>query len=86
MIADKPPPKVTKGRGAVANTAGRYAKTLHEAEDDGWFQDGEPAPNPRTTVTEERARSVLSRNASPDLPFDRSVNAYRGCEHGIVLW
>lgn len=86
MIADKPPPKVTKGRGAVANTAGRYAKTLHQAEDDGWFHDGEPEPNPRTTVTEERARSVLSRNTSPDLPFDRSVNAYRGCEHGLTAW
>jgi DNA repair photolyase len=86
MIADKPGPETrpaaTKGRGAVANTAGRYAKTVHQAEDDGWFHDGEPEPNPRTTVTEERARSVLSRNSSPDIPFDRSVNAYRGCEHG----
>ncbi len=75
-----PPPH--KGRGAAGNAEGRYAVTRVQAEDDGWFHDGEPAPNPRTTVASERARSVISRNASPDLPFDRSVNAYRGCEHG----
>ncbi len=77
-----PPPPPAKGRGAAGNAEGRYAVTRVQAEDDGWFQDGEPPPNPRTTVTSERARSVISRNASPDLPFDRSVNAYRGCEHG----
>ncbi|MFY2764017.1 PA0069 family radical SAM protein [Arenimonas sp. MALMAid1274] len=82
MIADKGDRKVTKGRGAPGNAPGRYARTVHEAQDDGWFDEGEPAGPPRTQVTEEQARSVLSRNTSPDLPFDRSVNAYRGCEHG----
>lgn len=81
-MADKPPPQAIKGRGAAGNAEGRFALTRVQAEDDGWFQDGEPPPNPATTVTEERARSLLRRNDSPDLPFDRSVNAYRGCEHG----
>src|SRR5690606_16395571 len=81
-MADKPPPQAIKGRGAAGNAEGRSAVPRVQAEDDGWFQDGEPPPNPATTVTGERARSMLRRNDSPDLPFDRSVNAYRGCEHG----
>lgn len=71
-----------KGRGSAANPEGRYIRQRHEAEDDGWFVDGEAAAPPRTTVTEERARSILSHNDSPDLPFSQSLNAYRGCEHG----
>lgn len=81
MIAENGHRKVTKGRGATGNPEGRFARTTHEAVDDGWEPDT-PAPDPRTTVTLEQARSVISRNSSPDLPFDRSVNAYRGCEHG----
>ena len=55
---------------------------VHEAADDGWFVDGEPPAHPRTTVREESARSIISRNQSPDVPFDQSINPYRGCEHG----
>ncbi|NUS38495.1 MAG: PA0069 family radical SAM protein [Lysobacter sp.] len=82
-----------KGRGAASRVAGRFEKTLVRGEDDGWGsvytdtfdEDGEPlAPSPATTVTEERARSVISRNDSPDIGFDQSVNPYRGCEHGCV--
>ncbi|MCQ4165908.1 PA0069 family radical SAM protein [Tahibacter harae] len=75
-------PARIKGRGARDNPAGRFEKTTHEAFDDGWYQDGEPAAPPRTTVSEERARHIISRNASPDVPFDVSINPYRGCEHG----
>lgn len=71
-----------KGRGSAVNLEGRYIQRRHEAEDDGWFVDGEPAAPPRTTVTEERARSIVSRNASPDIAFTQSINPYRGCEHG----
>jgi DNA repair photolyase len=71
-----------KGRGSAVNPEGRYILTRHEAEDDGWFVDGEPASPPRTTVTEETARSIISRNDSPDIAFTQSINAYRGCEHG----
>ena len=75
-----------KGRGSAVNPEGRYIQRRHEAEDDGWFVDGEPAAPPRTTVTEERARSIVSRNASPDLAFTQSINPYRGCEHGLTMW
>jgi DNA repair photolyase len=71
-----------KGRGSAGNPEGRYIRSRHVAEDDGWFVDGEPAAPPRTQVVEEQARSIVSRNASPDLPFRQSLNAYRGCEHG----
>jgi DNA repair photolyase len=71
-----------KGRGSAANPEGRYIVSRHEAEHDGWFVDGEPAAPPRTTVTAETARSIVSYNDSPDLGFDRSINPYRGCEHG----
>lgn len=71
-----------KGRGAAGNPEGRFAVLRHVPEDDGWYADGEPAAAPATTVTEERAREILSRNDSPDIPFTQSLNAYRGCEHG----
>ena len=75
-----------KGRGSAAAPEGRYIRTRHEAEDDGWFVDGEPAAPPRTHVTEERARGIVSRNDSPDISFSQSINPYRGCEHGLTMW
>jgi len=74
-----------KGRGSTGWLPGRFAVTTNEASDDGWHdrdQEGEPDLLPRTRVTEERARSIISRNRSPDIPFSQSVNPYRGCEHG----
>jgi DNA repair photolyase len=74
-----------KGRGAASNPAGRFEKTGREAVDDGWFPpEDEANPRPATTVTEERARSIIARNQSPDIPFEQSINPYRGCEHGCV--
>lgn len=83
-----------KGRGAASSVPGRYEKRIAQAADDGWgsawdFSDaaGEDAglpPHPLTHVTEERARSIISRNDSPDIGFSQSVNPYRGCEHGCV--
>ena len=74
-----------KGRGAPSNPQGRFERVGREAVDDGWFPDPEEAPGrPATTVTEELARSIVSRNQSPDIPFDASINPYRGCEHGCV--
>ncbi len=76
--------KPCKGRGAVSNADGRYEPTTHVVEDDGWgVLDVEPPPL-KTTVTNEAARTIISRNDSPDIPFDRSINPYRGCEHGCV--
>jgi DNA repair photolyase len=76
-----------KGRGAASRVAGRFEKREFRGEDDGWgsVYDGmEDAPRPATTVTVERARSIISRNRSPDIGFSQSANPYRGCEHGCV--
>ncbi len=74
-----------RGRGAVSNPTGRFEALVQEAFDDGWSGEDDPAPPPlRTTLTPERARTIISRNTSPDISFDRSINPYRGCEHGCI--
>jgi DNA repair photolyase len=70
-----------RGRGAVTNASGRFEAKSREAFDDGWGEPDDIAPF-RTQTTMERAASIITRNQSPDLPFDRSINPYRGCEHG----
>jgi len=72
-----------KGRAAGSNHAGRFEPHQRIAEDDGWQRD-EELPVLRTQVSLERPRSMITYNRSPDLPFDRSINPYRGCEHGCV--
>jgi DNA repair photolyase len=72
-----------KGRAAVANPAPRYDRQQIQAVDDGWYHDDD-LPLLRTEVAEEMIGKVISRNTSPDLSFDRSVNPYRGCEHGCI--
>jgi len=72
-----------KGRGALGNQMGRFEGATREAVDDGWPGEGE-ARLLRTEVRIEKPRSALSWNRSPDIPFDRSVNLYRGCEHGCI--
>ncbi|GLU32316.1 PA0069 family radical SAM protein [Trinickia caryophylli] len=84
------PPTPRKGRGAVTNLQGRYEAEQRESVDDGWaanvhvHDDGEGEATLRTLVFEERAKSILTRNASPDIPFSVSLNPYRGCEHGCI--
>jgi DNA repair photolyase len=76
-----------KGRGSASRPAGRFETTTTVGEDDGWgsvYESGDEPPRIETTVREERARSVISRNNSPDVGFDQSINPYRGCEHGCV--
>ncbi|HYV86360.1 MAG TPA: PA0069 family radical SAM protein [Patescibacteria group bacterium] len=88
-----------RGRGALSNRAGRFERfRIEPAEDvdpgppagdgappgDGAVSPDDEPPPLRTTVTPERTRTIISRNDSPDLPFDRSINPYRGCEHGCV--
>ena len=70
-------------RAATANATGRYEAIAREAVHDGWDVE-EDLPPLRTEIRDEAARQVISRNDSPDLPFDRSINPYRGCEHGCV--
>jgi DNA repair photolyase len=92
-----PPPVATpvrlfRGRGAVGNVQGRFERDVRERVDDGWAplrfgidtdEDDEPAAL-QTQVTAEHVRSIISRNDSPDVYFDYSINPYRGCEHGCV--
>ncbi|HEY0879058.1 MAG TPA: PA0069 family radical SAM protein [Zeimonas sp.] len=77
---------VVRGRGAVSNPPNRF-EAPREAHDDGWNDSRatleEPAPLP-TEVFEERARSIIASNDSADVPFSRSINPYRGCEHGCI--
>jgi DNA repair photolyase len=79
-------PKAQKGRGAVSNMQGRYEVQARERFDDGWtVQDEEVEDTSRkTSVIHEQAKSILTRNASPDIPFGVSLNPYRGCEHGCI--
>ena len=71
-----------KGRGAVSNRSGRFDRGERVTTDDGWASLDTLAPP--TTVTFETPKTVISRNESPDISFDRSINPYRGCEHGCV--
>lgn len=75
-----------KGRGSLSNEVSRFEAFQRETFDDGWASGDESfaPPRPATTVSLETARSIVSRNDSPDLYFDRSINPYRGCEHGCV--
>ena len=72
-----------RGRGAAGVPKSRFDIQTRDWFDDGWEIE-EEAQVLRTLVTEEPAKSAISYNASPDLPFDRSINAYRGCEHRCV--
>jgi DNA repair photolyase len=81
-------PDFTTGRGAPDNrVSGRFGLAAREC--DGDWQDMKetidgPAPKLRTSVTIEKPKTIIARNTSPDIPFDRSINPYRGCEHGCV--
>ncbi len=68
----------------MGNPAGRFAVRSVDPFDDGWTTGEEIADGPATHVTEEFARTILSKNTSPDIPFDVSLNPYRGCEHGCI--
>jgi len=74
----------SKGRAALTNPDNRFDRLTAEAVDDGWARDHEELPVLRTQVTDEVPRKVITRNTSPDLSFDRSINPYRGCEHGCI--
>lgn len=82
-----------RGRGAASYVSGRFEKRVARSVDDGWGSawdltdaagDDLAPPHPDTQVTQEHARSIISRNQSPDVGFGQSVNPYRGCEHGCV--
>jgi len=77
-------PLIYKGRASISNTAGRYEKLESVAIDDGWGSLDAELPPMKTEVIIDNSKSVINYNDSPDLPFDRSINPYRGCEHGCI--
>ncbi|KGJ03980.1 DNA repair photolyase [Paracoccus halophilus] len=82
-LPPRDPDEILRARGADTRPAARFEPYRTEREHDGWDIPAEPSLL-RTEVTHERGRSIISRNRSPDIPFDRSVNPYRGCEHGCI--
>ena len=76
--------KAPKGRGARSNATGRYEPRVAEAMDDGWTSDDAEVAPLRTEQLIERPRTIISKNTSPDVGFDRSINPYKGCEHGCI--
>ncbi|MEM1307464.1 MAG: radical SAM protein, partial [Pseudomonadota bacterium] len=72
-----------RGRGARSNATGRFEQLHRIDADDGWDSLGD-LDEFKTTVHDETATSIIARNTSPDLSFDRSINPYRGCEHGCI--
>lgn len=77
-------PPLVKGRGARSNATSRFVAAEREAFDDGWtLEDPEPA-QVTTTVLPDASKTIITRNSSPDIHFDRSINPYRGCEHGCI--
>jgi hypothetical protein len=72
-----------RGRAAGMNPSGRYEAYSRDVFDDGW-ESFEELPPFKTEVHEEKPRTIITRNESPDISFDRSINPYRGCEHGCI--
>jgi DNA repair photolyase len=77
------PQEIRRGRGALSNPSGRFEKEKRELQDDGWGV-LEDLPVFTTQITHERPKKIITRNESPDISFDRSINPYRGCEHGCT--
>lgn len=88
MAPHLPTPRPTKGRAAISNRTGRFEPLVTEPTDDGWpgLDAAPPDEPPRlpTTLSVDRARRAITTNTSPDVGFDRSINPYRGCEHGCI--
>ncbi|MCB5198007.1 PA0069 family radical SAM protein [Loktanella sp. TSTF-M6] len=82
-LPSSPPRQRTPGRAALSNPDNSFDRITAEGVDDGWHMDDD-LPVLRTSVTDEVPRRVITRNTSPDISFDRSINPYRGCEHGCI--
>lgn len=77
-------PVTTRGRGAISNAVGRFEREERLAFDDGWASEEHDAGQIETTLLSEAAKTIITFNRSPDIPFDRSINPFRGCEHGCI--
>jgi DNA repair photolyase len=76
--------RVLRGRGALSNASGRYERETRVLVDDGWTNEDETPPTLKTEVLRDSSRTIITRNQSPDISFDRSINPYKGCEHGCI--
>src|SRR3569832_2379252 len=80
--------RLLRGRGAVSNAVGRYEKQqrvlMDAGWDDGWREEDDAPPPLRTEVIRDATRTIIARNKSPDIGFDRSINPFCGCEHGCI--
>lgn len=83
-MTDNNPAQRHKGRGAASNLAGRFVSQVSTRESDGWQLKPEPIERLLTEAIAEKAKTIIASNSSPDLPFNQSINPYRGCEHGCV--
>ena len=88
VLAQTADPRLPRGRGALSNAAGRFERharaLVDDGWDDGWRDDDLAPPRLRTEVIRDATRTIISRNNSPDVSFDQSINPYRGCEHGCI--
>ena len=73
-----------RGRGAVSNASGRYEKETRVLIDDGWNAEDEIEPSLKTEILRDTSRTIITRNQSPDISFEQSINPYKGCEHGCI--
>ena len=76
--------RAARGRGTLSRIDARYLQHTRVLVDDGWYREAGDEARPKTSVTLEKAKTIISKNTSPDIPFEQSINPYRGCEHGCV--
>jgi DNA repair photolyase len=76
--------RALRGRGARSNASGRYERETRALVDDGWTREDEEPPALKTEVLRDSSRTIITRNKSPDISFEQSINPYKGCEHGCV--
>ena len=77
-------PRLLRGRGARSNASSRYDMEKRVRFDDGWANEDDTPPPIKTEIIRDATRTIIARNDSPDISFDRSINPYRGCEHGCI--
>jgi DNA repair photolyase len=77
-------PRRLRGRGAVSNASGRFEKETRVLVDDGWTAEEEIEPSLKTEILRDTSRTIITRNQSPDISFEQSINPYKGCEHGCI--
>jgi DNA repair photolyase len=76
--------RALRGRGAQSNASGRYERETRVLADDGWTREDETPPPLKTEVLKDSSRTIITRNKSPDISFEQSINPYKGCEHGCI--